>query len=121
MRAGAGATGVAAALGFAAAALGFGAAPLAAEALGAVDADPTGGAALPLALAPGAVCAAFIMRTSFTSLAIVASGNLKAGMAPLPSLMTRAICSSVAACCHAGSDRFVALSIGPCGPSPRPS
>ena len=54
------------------------------------------GAALAAAPAAASACACkramFIMRTSLTKLAMVTSGNLNAGMAPLPSLMVAAIC-----------------------------
>jgi hypothetical protein len=51
------------------------------------------GAALAEAWAANAASlAAFIMRTSFTKFVIVLSGKLNAGMAPLPFLMTVAIC-----------------------------
>lgn len=76
------------------------------------------GAALP---GPPGVRAAFIMRTSLTRFAIVPSGRLEGGIAPRPFLIVAAICSSVTRSCHAGSERLVALSIGPRGPSPRPS
>ena len=50
--------------------------------------------ALGAAAAPACACrrAMFIMRTSFTKFAIVTSGKLNAGIAPLPNLMAAAIC-----------------------------
>src|SRR5260221_4752428 len=116
------------------AALGFGVRPDAFGLVGALPALALGapatlGAALAAAaeaLAAAAACACrramFIMRTSFTRFAIVTLGScLNDGIAPLPSLMVAAICSSVTEPCQAASDKFDALSMGPRGPSPRPS